>query len=33
MHLIINSYRGVLSSEELNNEISEFVRGKDPGDR
>ena len=28
MHLIINSYRGVLSSEELNNEISEFVRGK-----
>ena len=28
MHLIINSYRGVLSSEDLNNEISEFVRGK-----
>ena len=28
MHLIINSYRGVLSSEDLNNEISEFVGGK-----
>lgn len=28
IHLSINSYRGVLSNEELNEEVSEFVRGK-----
>jgi len=28
IHLSINSYRGVLVSEELNDEVSEFVRGK-----
>ncbi len=28
MHLAINSYRGVYTDEELNNEISEFVRSK-----
>ncbi|MGB5756325.1 MAG: NAD(P)/FAD-dependent oxidoreductase [Acidimicrobiales bacterium] len=28
IHLAINSYRGVLVDEELNEEVSEFVRGK-----
>ncbi|MEM9616043.1 MAG: NAD(P)/FAD-dependent oxidoreductase [Actinomycetota bacterium] len=28
MHLAINSYRGVLSKEDLNEEVSEFVRSK-----
>ncbi|MFK7913401.1 MAG: flavin-containing monooxygenase, partial [Pseudomonadales bacterium] len=28
IHLSINGYRGVLSDEELNNEVSEFVREK-----
>ncbi|MEZ5375578.1 MAG: NAD(P)/FAD-dependent oxidoreductase [Acidimicrobiales bacterium] len=28
MHLAINSYTGVYSDEDLNNEIGEFVRGK-----
>ncbi|MCL4129194.1 UNVERIFIED_CONTAM: hypothetical protein GTU68_061351 [Idotea baltica] len=28
IHLSINSYRGVLTDEELNDEVSEFVRGK-----
>ena len=28
MHLMINSYRGVVADEALNEEVSEFVRGK-----
>ena len=28
IHLSINSYRGVLADQELNDEVSEFVRGK-----